>query len=86
MMAPRAEGGAPMSKTRVLINKDGVYYLTTGKLLTYDKKAAKEKEEEKGCEEVEKTFDRIKNEPHTWYQAVEIKDATFKAVNTGASD
>lgn len=72
-----------MAKTRFLINKGGVYYLTTGKLLAYDKKAAKDKEQEKGCDEVEKTFERIKNEPHTWYQAVEVKDADFSAVNTG---
>lgn len=74
-----------MAKTRFLINKGGVYYLTTGKLLTYDKKIAKG-EQVKGVEEVEKTFERIKNEPHTWYQAVEIRDAAFEAVNTGDSD
>lgn len=74
-----------MAKTRFLINKGGVYYLTTGKLLTYDKKAAKDRKEKEGCEEVEKTFELIKNEPHTWYQAVEIQDGGFSAVNTGES-
>lgn len=75
-----------MAKTRFLINKGGVYYLTTGKLLTYDKKAAKTKEQEDGVEDVEKTFKRIENEPHTWYRAVEIKESSFEAVNTGSSD
>ncbi len=72
-----------MSKTRFLINKGGVYYLTTGKLLIYDPKAAKDEQQKKGVKHVEDSFERIKNEPHTWYQAVEIKDSNFAAVQTG---
>ena len=72
--------------TKFLINKNGVYYLTTGKLLKYDKAEAKTAEHKKGIEEVEQTFERIKNEPHTWYQAVEVKSATFGPMNTNQSE
>jgi hypothetical protein len=72
-----------MTKTRFLINKGGVFYLTTGKLLTYDSGAAKDEQQKKGVKYVEEAFERIKNQPHTWYQAVEISDANFSAVQTG---
>lgn len=68
---------------KFLINKDGVYYLTTGKLLKYDKAAAKDEKECAGVKEVEETFDRIEKEPHTWYKAVEIKSSSFGPMNTG---
>ena len=72
--------------TTFLINKKGVYYLTTGKLLKYDKTAAKDEKEKAGCKEVEEVFDSIRNEPHTYYEAVEIQFADFGPMNTGQSD
>lgn len=69
--------------TRFLINKDGVYYLTTGKLLEYDPEAARgNPEKEAGVAHVEREFNRIKDLPHTWYQAVQISDSSFSPVNT----
>jgi hypothetical protein len=74
-------------KKRFLINQKGVYYLTTGKLLEYNPNAVKGDEgKEKGVKDVEETFERIKNEPHTWYQAVEVKDSEYGPLNTGQSD
>jgi len=74
-------------KTRFLINKNGVYYLTTGKLLEYKEADAKgDPEKEKGVKKVKETFDHIKNQPHTWYQSVEVTDQHFSALNTGQSD
>lgn len=72
--------------TTFLINKKGVYYLTTGKLLKYDKNAVKDEREKEGVREVEEVFDRIRNEPHTYYEAVEVKFADFGPMNTGQSD
>jgi hypothetical protein len=72
--------------TRFLINKNGVYYLTTGKLLKYDKNEAKDDKQKKGFEETEEMFGQIRDQPHTWYQAVEIKSAKFGPMNTGQSD
>ncbi|HET9427450.1 MAG TPA: hypothetical protein VFO69_03735 [Allosphingosinicella sp.] len=77
--------------TKFLINKGGVYYLTTGRLLTYDSNAtdnpadppeirAKKKA---GVKEAKETFDRIRNAPHTFYEAVEIDIAGFGPMNTG---
>ena len=74
-------------KTRFLINKNGVYYLTTGKLLEYNENDTKgDKEKEKGVKKVKETFDYIKNQPHTWYQSVEVTDRHFSALNTGQTD
>lgn len=69
---------------RFLIEQGGVYYLTTGELLSYDEKAAKDEEQKKGVDHVKKEFKRIHDEPHTWYKAVEIRDSTFSPVNTSA--
>ena len=69
--------------TKFLVKKNGVYYLTTGRLLEYDRRAAKDKQQEDGVAEVEKVFDEIRNSPHTWYEAVEINRAGFGPMNTG---
>jgi hypothetical protein len=71
--------------TRFLIEKDGVYYLTTGKLLTYDRGRAENDQQKGDVDRVAREFDRICNLPHTWHKAVEISDAQFLAVNTGQS-
>lgn len=69
---------------RFLIRVDDVYYLTTGKLLSYDFAAAKgDKAKEHGVQKVEAEFNRIHDLPRTWYHAVEIADASFSAINTG---
>lgn len=70
--------------TKFLVKKNDVYYLTTGKLLEYDPRAAKGKpKEEEGVAEVEKVFDEIRNSPHTWYEAVQVDIANFAPMNTG---
>ena len=69
--------------TKFLINKNGVYYLTTGRLLTYDPSKAKDEREKEGCEKVKKKFDEIRNAPCTFYEAVEITAADFGPLNTG---
>ncbi|HYU94583.1 MAG TPA: hypothetical protein VE989_00265 [Sphingomicrobium sp.] len=72
--------------TRFLIEKDGVYYLTTGKLLTYDRgRAGNDQQKKNDVDRVAAEFERICNLPHTWHKAVEISDAAFLAVNTGQS-
>lgn len=77
---------------KFLIEKNGVYYLTTGRLLTYDPKATDDnpsdsneiKEKKKaGVNEVAAKFKEIRDSPHTWYQAVEINQASFAPMNTG---
>jgi hypothetical protein len=71
---------------RFMIEKDGVYYMTTGDFLTYDPKATKgDPEKEKGVKEVAKKFKEIKDSPHTWYTAVELTDSNFRAINTGTA-
>ena len=72
--------------TRFLINKHGVYYLTTGKLLTYDPDGARTTDEKKDVERVAKEFQRICDLPHTWHKAVEISDQQFVAINTGQAN
>ena len=68
---------------RFLIEQGGVYYLTTGKLLSYDPDSAKGPDQKDGVEHVRREFKRIHDLPHTWYKAVEIKDSSFSPVNTG---
>jgi hypothetical protein len=68
---------------RFLIQQGDVYYLTDGKLLRYDPKEAKTKDQKDGVEHVQREFKRIHDEPNTWYKAVEIKDSVFTAINTG---
>lgn len=69
-----------MSKRRFIIEVDGVYYMTIDPLLVYDKADTKgSKHKADGIEEVRKKFEEIKNSPHTWYYAVEVKDADFAA-------
>lgn len=72
-----------MSNKRFLINKGGVYYLTTGKLLAYNPKKAQDDEQKKGVKFIEETFERIRNEPHTWYQAVQLRESDQAPVQTG---
>ena len=72
--------------TKFLINKDGVYYLTTGRLLKYDAAEAKDDQQKKGVEEVKRKFEEIENQPHTWYRSVELRDASFGPMNTGQSN
>ena len=69
--------------TKFLINKNGVYYLTTGRLLTYDSARAKNEREKEGCEKVKKKFDEIRNAPCTFYESVEISESNFGPLNTG---
>lgn len=71
---------------KFLINKAGVYYLTTGKLLKYDPAEAKNDKQKKDVEEVKRKFEQIENEPHTWYRCVEVRDAAFGPMNTGQLD
>ena len=68
--------------TRFLINKKGVYYLTTGTLLEYDPAAAQNTAQKDGVKEVKREFDRIRNLPHTFYEAVEITDSRFAPIQT----
>lgn len=70
---------------RFLIEQDGVYYLTQDKLVRYDPKEAKSKEEKEGVAHVQREFKRIHDEPHTWYKAVEVGDSTFSPINTHAA-
>lgn len=72
--------------TKFIINKDGVYYLTTGRLLKYDRAEAKTEHEKKGVDEVKKKFEDIENQPHTWYRSVELTDSNFSPMNTGQID
>ena len=72
--------------TKFIINKAGVYYMTTGKLLKYDRAEAKNDKEKKGVEEVKNKFEEIENQPHTWYRAVELSDSDFGPVNTGQAE
>jgi len=72
--------------TKFLINKDGVYYLTTGRLLKYDPAEATSDQQKKGLDEVKRKFAEIEAQPHTWYRSVEIKSSSFSAMNTGQSD
>ena len=69
--------------TRFMINKNGVYYLTTGRLLKYDPAEAKNEQQQRGLEEVRRKFDEIRNQPHTWYESVEVSDSSFGPLNTG---
>jgi hypothetical protein len=71
---------------RFLINKKGVYYLTTGRLLKYDAADAKNPEQKRGVEEVRCKFEEIKNQPHTWYESVELTDSSFSPMNTGQEE
>ena len=57
--------------------------MTTGKLLKYDKAEAKGENQVEGVKKVKETFDRIRNEPHTFYEAVEVKRLEFGPMNTG---
>ena len=76
-----------MAKTKFIIKQGDVYYLTTGKLLTYDLAAAKgDPKKEKDVEFVAAKFKEIHDSPHTWYPAVRVADANFSAINTGESD
>lgn len=72
--------------TRFLINKKGVYYLTTGRLLKYDPAEAKNDQQERGVEEVRRKFEEIKSQPHTWYESVEVSDSSFGPMNTGQAE
>ena len=68
---------------RFLIDQGGVLYLTSGELLRYDEKEAKDDEQKKkGVKEAKDAFKRIHDEPHTWYKAVEVRDSTFSPINT----
>lgn len=71
--------------TRFLINKNGVYYLTTGKLLKYDPGAARNQAQKEDVAHVEREFARIRDLPHTWYQSVEVTDSDFSPINTDQS-
>lgn len=71
--------------TKFIINKNGVYYLTTGRLLKYDPAQAKNEQQKKGVEDVKKKFAEIESQPHTWYRSVELSDSNFEAMNTDLS-
>jgi hypothetical protein len=73
-------------RTRFLVKKGDTYYLTTGRLLEYNRHAAKTDAQRKGVEQVERDFDRIRNAPHTWYESVEICDSDFSPINTGQTE
>jgi hypothetical protein len=68
--------------TRFLIEQNGVYYLTSGKLLRYDPDEAQTDQHKQGVAKVKAEFQRLHDLPHTWYKAVEVKDASFAAINT----
>ena len=72
-----------MKKMKFIINKGGVFYLTTGRLLEYDPAQANDPKQKEGVEEVRKKFEEIENQPHTWYRSVEVSDADFGPANTG---
>ena len=69
--------------SRFLIEKNGVFYLTRGKMAVYDKAAAKTPDQARDVEWVEREFRRIHDLPHTWYKAVEVQESDFTAINTG---
>lgn len=67
---------------RFIINKNGVYYMTTG-VLAYDENETKgDARKKEGVAKVAKKFEEEKNSPHTVYEAVLVKDSNFSAVNT----
>jgi hypothetical protein len=74
-----------MKKMQFIINKNGVYYVTTGRLLEYDPAQAKEPKQKEGVEEVKRKFEEIERQPHTWYRSVELGEADFGPLNTGQS-
>lgn len=80
-------------KNKFIILVNGVFYLTDGKLLTYDKKVAdnepdpvKKEKMEKGVEKVKLKFQEEVVSDHTAYVAVGFDDPNWKPVNTGESD
>ncbi len=72
-----------MAKMSFLIKVGDVYYLTKGKLLTYDPSAAKDEQQKKDVKFVEEEFKKIHDSPHTWYPAVKVTDESFSPFNTG---
>lgn len=71
-----------------VIKVGDTYYMTDGKLLTYNmeaaKKAKKDKEKKiKGVEDIEKKYWEEHGKPHTFYEAVSFDDAHFSGINTG---
>ena len=80
-------------KKRFVIKVGDTYYLTTGKLLTYNMKEAEKEKDPKwkkkmkeGVQEMIDEYDKEYNSPHTWYPAVDFTDVTFSGVNTGDED
>lgn len=80
-----------MRMKRFLIEQNGVYYLTQGKLLEYDEKSIddpdpdRRRRKREGVEEVKAEFRRIHDSPGTWYKCVEVKNSSFGPMNTGPS-
>lgn len=69
---------------RYVIEEDGVYYMTTGKLFVYNKNDTKGNDQKKdGVAEMTKKFNDIASDPNKVYQSVRITDAAFSPVNTG---
>ena len=69
---------------RFLINKNGVYYLTSGRLKLYDAKATGgDPDKTKGVNDTWTKFLEKMNSSNTLYGAVEITEADFEPLNTG---
>lgn len=68
-----------MANRQFIINVDGVYYLTTGRLLEFDAAKAKgNSQQEAGVSEIKGKFDATSADAR--YSAVEVKDADYSAI------
>lgn len=68
---------------KFVIKVGDMYYMTTGKLLTYDMANAQTPAQKKGVEEMAKLYKEEHDKPHTYYEAVRFDDVSFSGVNTG---
>ena len=72
---------------RFLINKNGTYYLTTGRLKVYDiKDTGGDTDKDKGVKDTWAKFLEKMNSSNTLYGAVEITESDFAPLNTGATE
>jgi hypothetical protein len=73
-----------MANRQFIINVDGVYYLTTGRVLEFDADKAKGNQQKvDGVEEVRKKFEATSASAR--YSAVEVKDADFAGIMSSES-
>lgn len=71
---------------RFVVKVGDTYYMTKGKMLTYNMEEAKKSGDQKkidGVKEMEKDYQEEHDKPHTFYHAVDFSDVQFKGINTG---